>query len=219
MNSGVGVQKNKLKNIYGIGGIVETPLKKLRPFLFTKGLDVGINGLKNMPYELKYNGTVTNTNVQYTSYVVQLSSGLKYLLRQNKKWTPYAALTAGALSYYTEMSIEDSRDPYGCSPIETKPVSFSMIVAGTAETGIRIKTKEKNQGSVSFIEAGVGYVAGTKGKYLRLDNKHTHNPGEGNYQIQFKQNSTGQMHEHSIGTSYRTTTSQLQYHISFAFPF
>lgn len=216
MNSAVGIQQGKLRNAYGFGGAVEVPLKKIKPLKFTTGFDFGINGMKKMPYELDFNGAITETNVHYTSYVWQLSSGLKYIFRDNKKWTPYAAVSAGALSYYTDMAIEDPHDSDGCSPMETKPVLFSMILSGTAETGIRIQPRQRGRGSIAYIEAGAGYVAGTRGKYLRLENnKHDHD--EDSYLAKFKYNPTGEVHEHSLGMLYKTTTSMLAFHAALVF--
>lgn len=217
MINGTGIQEDKLKTAYGIGAQFEAPFKKVNPLKFTVGFDFGINGMKKVPYELQFRNSVTNTNVHYTSYLMQLSSGVKYLLRDNKKWSPYAALSGGLLSYYTEMSIEDPHDRDGCSPLETKPVLFSMVLASKAETGVRIKTKKRCRGSVSYFEAGVGYVAGTRGRYLNLSNDHHNHDEESEYMIKFRHNTTAEEHNHSLGKVYRTAASQLALHAALVF--
>jgi hypothetical protein len=218
MQTASGVQKGKLRNVYGIGGAFESRLKKISPLRFTAALDLGINGIKNQPYDLDFNGYVTSTRVHYTSYVVRASAGLKYIFREEKLLSPYAAVSAGGLNYYTSMSIEDPDDPDGCSPMETKPVSYSLVFAGTAEAGLRYKIRHGNSNDASFIEAGAGYLAGTKGRYLRLEKKPGHNHSEDDYMMKFTQNSTGQVHDHPLGSLYRTAASQLAFHIGYVYP-
>jgi len=218
MQTGTGVQKGKLRNVYGFGATFESRLKALYPLKFTVGLDFGINGLKNQPYDLDFNGYITSTSVQYTSYVILLSAGLKYILWEEKALSPYAGVSVGGLNYYTSMSVEDQDDPDGCSPMETKPVSYSLVFAGKAEAGLRYKIKNGDRNGASFIEAGAGYLAGTKGKYLRLEKKPGHNHSDDDYMMKFTQNSTGQVHDHPLGSLYRTATSQLVFRVAYVCP-
>lgn len=220
MLTGVGVQKGRLDNAWGMGGTFEMPFKTVRALKFTAGLGFGINGFKTMPVELSFNGSSTKTDVNYTSYLFQLAPGLKYVFREGKKWSPYCGLSAGLLSYYTDMSVEDPNDPLGCSPIDTKPVSYSMVLMCAAETGIRIKMRQRRSGSLSYIEAGVGYIAGSRGRYLQFSkemNMDSENMDDA-YMIKFKQNSTGIVHEHGIGAMHKTAASQLAVHIGLVFP-
>ncbi len=216
-NSGVGEQRGKYDNMYGLGTTFEFPFKNLSAVHFTTAFDAGINGIKSMPVQLDFNGSSTKTDVNYTNYAFRLTPGLKYLVRENRKWSPYTALSVGLMSYYTEMSIRDPQDPRGCSPLQRKTVSFSLLVMGMAETGIRIKTKKKSEGSISSIEIGGGYLLGSRAKYLQLSEQHTSESDEEEFMIKFKQNSTGIIHEHMMGTMHRTTTHQLMFHVSVAF--
>src|SRR5690349_12070848 len=90
MQTAAGVQQGKLRNVYGLGATFESRLRKECPLKFTAGLDFGINGIKNQPYDLDFNGYITSTSVQYTSYVTMFSAGLKYVAREGKAVSPYA---------------------------------------------------------------------------------------------------------------------------------
>src|SRR4051812_33736697 len=104
MNTGAGPQRGKFDNAFGLGTQVDFPFKYISALKFTAGFNAGINGFKKIRYTLDFNGSNTDVDVNYTNYLFQLSPGLKYVFREGKAWSPYAAINAGLMSYYTDMA-------------------------------------------------------------------------------------------------------------------
>ena len=122
MNTAMGEQMGKFKNAYGMGAGLRMAIKKASPLKLFLNADVSINGIKSMPYEFEFRNALTQTNINYTSYIFQWSSGMRYFFKEGSKLNPYTGIGMGMLTYSTDYAIEDPKNPDGCHALETRKI-------------------------------------------------------------------------------------------------
>jgi hypothetical protein len=172
-------------------------------------------GMETREADLSFSGSNAKTDVNYYSSLSKLTGGIVYIPMHGAFVSPYISLQAGTVWYRTKLVIEDPDDPGACSPVQTKNVKMSFSAVGNVESGLKIRMRqEKNPW---YLQASVGYNIGTKASYIKLGdepNDETTQP----FNSKFKM-SNGSIHEHAIGTMYRTRTSQIVYSLGVSFSF
>ena len=147
----------------------------------------------------------------------QLGAGLRYVFNEGKTVAPYSGIGAGFLFYETGYTIQDPKNPDGCHALESKSLQSDQSFTGRLEGGIRLATKWGSvPGRPVYLDIGLAYLRGTTADYIHLS-KHGA-PGEGKaYSVKF-QTPAHEVHEHVIGTTYRTPVSQFMFHIGAVIP-
>ena len=183
---------------------------------FIISADFNSTGTEEKSIDLNFNGSNATTNVNYYSSLNKITGGGIFVPFHGSLVSPYISTQAGVMWYHTKLVIEDPDDPSACDPLETKNVKTSVTPVANLESGIKVQLKRKGK-KPFFLQAGVGYNIGTRATYIKLGdeaNDETTMP----YTSKFKM-SDGSVHQHSIGTMYRTQTSQLVYSLGINFYF
>lgn len=178
--------------------------------------DWAIAGTETKKIDLNFGGIYGSTDVDYTSTMNKFMVGGVYAPLNGSFITPYVSLQGGTVWYRTKFYINDPYDNDFCRPEQNRNVKMSFSLAANAESGIKVRLR-KQSGRQMYAQAGVGYTIGTKASYIKLGDEPD---GENTqpYTSKFK-TSNGSTHTHSIGTLYRTQTSQLSYSIGLNFEF
>jgi hypothetical protein len=212
---GTGAQAGKLEG-GGLGLQYEgfkSPTSKLG---FIISADFNSTGCEEQSIDLNYNGSNTKTDVNYYSSMNKITGGGILAPLQGSLVSPYLSMQGGVMWYRTKLVIEDPDDPSACDPLETKNVKTSVTPVVNLESGVKVQLKRKTKKPL-FLQAGVGYNIGTRASYIKLGdgpNDETTLP----YTSKFRMGD-GSVHQHSIGTMYRTRTSQLVYSVGINFYF
>jgi len=213
--NGTGAQAGKLEG-GGIGFQYEgfkSPTTKLGLII---SADFNSTGCEEHEIDLNYNGSNTKTDVNYYSSLNKITGGGIFAPLHGSLVSPYLSMQAGVMWYRTKLVIEDPDDPSACDPLETKNVKMSVTPVANLESGVKVQLKRKGKKPL-FLQGGVGYNVGTRASYIKLGdepNDETTQP----YTSKFKMGD-GSVHQHSIGTMYRTRTSQLVYSVGINFYF
>lgn len=216
MHTAAGEQVGKFKNAYGLGVGLEMAVKKASPLKLVVNGDAAVNGMKSMPYEFEFRNVLTKTEIEYTSSVIELTSGLRYVFNESKKLKPYAGLGMGLLRYNTGYAIQDPENPDGCHAIEAEKIQADNAFIGKMEGGLRYASKWKMGGGRNVLfDAGFSYKRGTSAEYMRLGKDHTTEGAV--YSVKF-QSATHEVHEHPIGKVYNTPVNQLAFHVGLIIP-
>ena len=212
---GKGPQAGKLEG-GGIGLQYEgfkSPTTKLG---FIISADFNSTGTEEKSIDLNFNGSNAKTDVNYYSSLNKFTGGGIFVPLHGSFVSPYISMQAGVMWYHTKLVIEDPDDPSACDPLETKNVKTSVTPVGNVESGLKVQIKRKGKKPI-FLQGGVGYNIGSRASYIKLGeepNDETTQP----YTSKFKM-SDGSVHQHSIGTMYRTPSSQLVYSLGVNFYF
>ena len=213
---GVGAQAKKLEG-GGIGFQYEGFKSQNAKLGFIIAADFNSTGCEEKDIDLNFGGSNTKTEVNYYSSLNKITGGGILIPRHGSSFSPYISMQAGVMWYRTSLVIEDPDDPSACDPLETKNVKTSVTPVANVESGVKLQMKRKDKKSPLFLQAGVGYNMGTRATYIKLGdepNDETTQP----YTSKFKMDD-GSVHQHSIGTMYRTTTSQLVFSLGISFYF
>ena len=212
---GKGAQAGKLEG-GGLGLQYEGFKSPTTRLGFIISADFNSTGTEEKSIDLNFNGSNATTNVNYYSSLNKITGGGIFVPFHGSLVSPYISTQAGVMWYHTKLVIEDPDDPSACDPLETKNVKTSVTPVANLESGIKVQVKRKGK-KPFFLQAGVGYNIGTRATYIKLGdeaNDETTMP----YTSKFKM-SDGSVHQHSIGTMYRTQTSQLVYSLGINFYF
>lgn len=217
MNTAAGEQIGKFKNAYGLGVGVEIPIKKESSLKLIANVDAGNNGMKSEPYEFEFRNVITKTAIDYSSNILELTTGLLYVFNENKYFKPYAGLSTGMLRYRTGYVIEDPEDTDGCHPIEAEKIQADKSFIGKAEGGLRFASPwDKGLTRGILFDVGFTYKVGTSAEFMRLSNKHS---AAGVDYIAKFQTPTNEVHEHAIGKIYNTHVNQFGFYFGVILPF
>jgi hypothetical protein len=200
---GIGVQYERFKS----------PASKIG-YIIT--LESNYSGMETREADLSFGGSNAKTDVNYYSSLNKLTGGGIYSPLHGAFVSPYISVQGGVMWYHTKLVIEDPDDPSACSPVQSKNVKLSLAAIGNVESGVKIRMRKSNI-NPWYIQASVGYNFGSEASYIKLGdepNDETTQP----FNTKFKM-SNGSIHEHSIGTMYRTRTSQLVYSLGVSFSF
>lgn len=214
-SQGIGTQKGKFEGI-GFGAQYQgfkTPTSKIGVLI---SYDWQLAGMETKRIDLNFGGIYGSTDVNYTSTMNKLTSGLVYAPMNGAFVTPYISAQAGFLWYRTKFYINDPYDSDFCRPEENRNVKMSFALAGNVESGVKVRLR-KEKGRQLYAQAGVAYTIGSRARYIKLGDEPNDESTQ-SYTSKFK-TSNGGTHAHSIGTMYRTNTSQLSYSLGLNFEF
>jgi hypothetical protein len=217
MNTAAGEQIGKFKNAYGLGVGLEIPVKKASPLKLMVNVDAGNNGMKSEPYEFEFRNVITKTSIDYSSNILELTTGLRYVFNESKSFKLYTGLSTGMLRYKTGYVIEDPEDSDGCHPLEAEKIQADKSFIGKVEGGLRFASPWDIGVTKSILfDIGVTYKVGTLAEFMRLTNKLS---AEGIDYVTKFQTPTNEVHEHAIGKIYNTPVNQFGFHFGVILPF
>ena len=210
---GKGVQNGKFEGA-GFGGQFEhykSPSSKIGVLV---SYDWTLAATETKRIDLNFGGIYGSTDVNYTSTMNKLMGGLVYAPLNGSFVSPYISAQGGVLWYRTKFYINDPLDTDYCRPEENRNVKISLALAGQVESGIKVRLR-KQPGRQMYAQAGVAYTIGTRAKYIKLG-EEPDGENTSSYTSKFRA-SNGSTHMHSIGTMYKTQTSQLVYSVGVSF--
>jgi hypothetical protein len=212
---GKGVQSGKL-DAGGFGLQFERFHSATAKIGFVISFESNYTGMEEREADLSFGGSNATTEVNYYSSLNKFTAGGIYSPMHGSFVSPYVSVQGGTMWYRTKLVIEDPDDPSACSPVDTKNVKLSLSAVGNVETGVKIRLRKEPRNPM-YLQASVGYNIGTEASYIKLGeepNDETTLP----YTTKFKM-SNGSIHEHGIGTMYRTRTSQVVYSLGLSWSF
>ncbi|HEY0677346.1 MAG TPA: hypothetical protein VGD17_03630 [Chitinophagaceae bacterium] len=212
----VGDQGKHINQMHGIVLSYDFKLKDV-PFYLVPEIGLNIYGLKTLEQDLPFsNGYVTRTDVNYTTSVNTYAAMLRFQPSTGRNFQPYAAIRTGFLVYYSKMTIEDPQDPLGCRALEKKALVKDFTWLASGGLGFRLDGKAfSGKESKVEIDFGAFYTHGGEADYLKMTNSQHHDPDPKSrmYYVRFEHIPSGEVHEHAIGTVYRTSTQLLEFRL------
>ncbi len=204
--------------------------KKVKGFSLGTHLGYGSYASQSQPQEYKFSdGTITQTTVDLSSSIASGSLSARYAPFIHKKVSPFAEIQGGYMDMFSDLYIEDPKDPLGCRALESNTLinSGSLFYAVGGGLQVYIGKSEKNK---HLLELSARTLWGGEMEYANMNRLYNHadvtgNPmpeaemGEKPLMVTFINASTSQQHMHRVAELYthplRMLQIQLQYVIRF----
>jgi hypothetical protein len=192
------------------------------------GIDLSIGSYASTRKKQTFNfgnGTSTETWVNYSSNVWQASITGKVFILQNKKAMPYVSGKAGYTSFYSNIYIEDPKDPGGCKALQKRTLIKDGTISAGYGGGLQLgwslfgkKVKKENK----YIDISIHKISGSNIDYINTKKLiDASNPPTGTngkpLNVQFINATTQQIHEHEVAEVYTTPLRMLECKISMVF--
>jgi hypothetical protein len=188
-----------------------------------------VYGKKTEPIHFNTYGYEVNTNLNLKNDFTNVSLYSRYKLgKLNNFLTPFAEGKLGWAFLSTRLNIEQSMDMGGCQPVQPNTVHEDNAWVGYAGGGIDIKLRglcRKDQAErelSAYITIAAGYSFGGKLEYFNPEHAdqttHQHSDTQ-NYNAEFINYQTGELHEHTIGTLQTSRISMAEFKIGLGFRF
>jgi hypothetical protein len=171
-------------------------------------------------------GSTTVTNVRYGSNVFQANAFTRIDILQKGNIIPYVKGSAGLAKFYSNVTVEDPKDPDGCHPLEKKSLIKDNVFATGYGAGVRVDMRsfcsKMNKGD-EWIDFSVTRVTGGNVDYINTKRlkEHYHtptvtDPKSGQPIIQrFINASTQSIHEHQVAELYTSPLKMLEFRIGY----
>ena len=213
----VGGQGDYINQMHGAVLSYDFKIKN-SPFYIAPEIGLNVYGMKTLQQELPFdNGYVTRTDVNYTTSMNSYGVVLRVQPSTGKKFQPYGAARFGALHYHSNMTIEDPEDPLGCKALERKALLNDLTWMASAGAGFRLDGSVfSGRHSIVSLDFGAFYTRGGEAEYLKMSKGHDHtamDPKSRMYYVKFQHIPSGEVHEHAIGTIYKTTSQLLEFRL------
>jgi len=213
----VGEQGEAISQMHGAVLTYEFKVKNT-PFYIGPELGLNVYGLKTIEQELPFdNGYVTKTDVNYTTSMNTYGIIMRIQPQTGKNFQPYGAVRFGALHYHSNMTIEDPEDPLGCKALEKRALVKDLTWMASAGMGFRLDGKAfSGRQSKVALDFGAFYTRGGEAEYLKMSKGHDHanmDPKAKMYYVDFQHIPTGEVHQHAIGTVYKTRSQLLEFRL------
>lgn len=166
------------------------------------------------------NGAITETNVRFSSNVVNIHPVIGYDLVKDGKIVPYVTAKVGATNFYSSIYIEDPHDADGCRPLQNRNVFGDVTFSYGAGAGFRLDGQQlfKSRSNNWALDLSVNYLTGGTLDYINvrhLQDNATPNPKE--FKVQFVNVTTNEIHEHKVAQVYTSKLRQLDIRLSFVY--
>jgi hypothetical protein len=191
------------------------------------GLETGIGTYAQFNKEQTFQfpgGNITRTRVNYTSNVLSGALTVRYNLTRKGKLTPFVALKPGYQHFYSNIYVEDPRDPDGCRALEQENILKDGAAVMGYGGGLRYNLgKGPNNRGTHWIEFSADYLQGGRIDYIntrQLKDGHQHNAqgaGDGTAKpllVRFVNVSTQNIHDHSVAEVYNSRINLLNLRLS-----
>jgi hypothetical protein len=161
-------------------------------------------------------GTTTITDVQFSSSIASI--GGKVLLESPKPKTvkPYGSMQFGGLSMFSDLFIEDPRDPLGCRALEARTLVNDITWYTALGGGVKFDMSARKRPGRNYLDLGFNYVAGGQMQYANMSRIHQHSPTDPAkddvmpLNVRFINISTNEIHEHQVAQLYTHALRSLQ---------
>jgi hypothetical protein len=203
--------------------------KTVKGFSIGTHLGYGSYASQSQPQEYRFiDGTITYTNVNLSSSIASGSLSARYAPLISKKFSPFAEIQGGYLGMFSDLYIEDPRDPLGCRPLESNTLvsSGSLFFALGGGIQLYLGQGKKDGKQKHLLELSARTLWGGEMEYANMNRLYNHaevtgNPmpdpemGETPLMVTFINASTSQQHMHTVAELYnhplRMVQIQLQY--------
>jgi hypothetical protein len=186
-------------------------------------------GTANVPIEINSYGNVMSTNMKVHNNFTNIGLYSRYkLINSGSFITPFAEGKIGWGFLSTRMEMEESRDMGNCEPVQPNTVHQDGSWIGYAGLGLDIKLtgifrKEKEERNIkTYLTIAAGYNAGGKISYFNaehVDNSCGTTDSQVDYNAQFVNTTTQELHYHTIGSLQTSHLSMTELKVGFGFRF
>ena len=197
------------------------------------GAEIGIGNYAYVTKEqdLRFaDGSGIKTDVIYSSNVVNAAAILRGNILQKGKVIPYVSAKGGISSFYSNIFVEDPKDPSSCKALERKNIindnTFFTAYGGGLQMDLSLFVKKAKPGDFT-IDIGLNKINGGKLNYINTKNIQAHvhtdpnmpqEPGKGEpLNIQFINIATQTIHEHQVAELYNSPLRMLDIKIGMLF--
>jgi hypothetical protein len=220
-----GDMKKGFKAEHGIGMEMLFALKKA-PFIWLGAdLQVGTYGSSSRRETFTFrDGSSTETDVNLNSQIGNFGARMRFekpRTDNSKRLIPYGQITAGLLSMYSTLYVEDPHDEDGCRPLEKRTTvkDYTWYAGGGA--GLMYDLSKPSSRSRSFIDLSVSCIGGGKQEYANMGKVYetnVTNPSEGKpLNVRFVNVSTNEEHEHRVADIYEHPVKLVQVQVRFVY--
>jgi hypothetical protein len=199
---------------------------------FAKKLWVGVQaGFGGYAYKTERqfyqfdNGFTTETDVRFSSNVLNGHAVIGYNFFEGGKIVPYITARAGATNFFTNIFIEDPHDFDGCRPLENRNVFGDVSFSGGVGIGAKLdgrnlfKSRDKNWA----IDISVNYLSGATMDYLNVRKLQSSVPQpddpKKDFMVKFINVSTSEIHEHKVAQVFTSSLKQVDIRIGYLYRF
>lgn len=197
------------------------------------GIELGIGTYAYITKEQTFvfdNGSSTRTNVNYSSNVFQAVLVSEVDILQKGKVVPYVKGHAGLAKFYSNVTVEDPKDPDGCHPMEKKSLIRDNTLSVGYGAGVRISMQgfcSKMSGS-EWIDFSVTRVSGGDVSYINTKRLKDHYHADPNAPAdpkstpvtqRFINASTNSIHEHQVAELYTSPLRMLEFRLGYVVRF
>jgi hypothetical protein len=186
-------------------------------------------GTLNQPIEINSYGNVMSTNMKIHNDFTNISLYTRYRLKSlNNFITPFVEGKLGWGFLSTRMHMEESMEMGNCEPVQRNTVHQDGSWIGYAGMGLDVKLtgifrKEKEERNIkTYFTLAAGYSEGGKITYFNAehaDKTSGNNDSQVDYNAQFINIQTQELHYHTIGSLQTARLSMTEFKIGLGFRF
>jgi hypothetical protein len=186
------------------------------------GLELGIGIYANKRIEQTFqfdNNTSSVVPVNYNSNVFNASLQARLnLLSDKNNVIPYINAKGGLYNFFSNIYLEDPKDPVGCHALEQKNIINDNTMYWSAGGGLQIDpvifSKRKHSGRV-MIDISANTIHGGTIDYINtkhlIDAQTVTDPAGKPLNVQFVNASTQAIHEHTVAQVYTSPLRLLEF--------
>ena len=215
----VGTMAQSMNNAFGI--TLEASRKFKSPFSFGAEVALGTYGYQTSRQQYTFDdGSVTETDVNVSNNLLNLSLTGKHFLRNSKKINPYISGKIGWSWFTTTLTIEDPADEFSCHPIESDILYRDNTYSVSGGAGVRIdfNTLFKNMETRRmYFDVSVHATSGGNIRYMNSEIEPAHRTPDQDVIAKFLNTQTQVVHEHHVGHVYSSVLNMVEYRLGVVF--
>jgi len=186
----------------------------------------GIYAIENFGLQYRMGNNFVNTNIQYSSSMLQGGAMVNYYFNRTKKLQPFVGVRAGYAEVFTSFFIEDPRDPTACIALESDVVQSDGTFTYGLGTGARWFLGSGLGAPRTFLEFSASWVQGGNINYVNANSIAHHSAppptqqsGSNGVNVNFVNPTTNDVHKHSIAEVHNSDFRMLQMRLSYIMHF
>jgi hypothetical protein len=226
-------QGDMAKNIKPVHSVQLAAMRQLPGCLsrIHLGIEGGIGTYAQLTRQQTFvftDGSSTQTDVLYSSNVINGGLMSRVDLVQGKKITPYVTGKAGYAKFYSNINVQDPEDVDGCRPLERR----SLIKDGTFTTAygggfkVDVTARRNKKKGIDFIDFSVTRVGGGSIDYINTKKLKDHyhsaadtDPKSRPLVQRFINVNSQAIHEHQVAEVYNSPLRLVEFRIGYTVSF
>lgn len=196
------------------------------------GVETGIGNYATIVREQTFtfrDGSSTRTFVNYTSNVWNAAAGARFILLNKDAVLPFVTAKAGYQQFYSNVFVEDPRDPEGCRALERKSILKDGSATFSYGGGIRAELSRIFKGVVpgrNWVELSVTQTRGGNIEYINTRQLKDKAPAPDDpdaikrpLNMRFINASTQNIHEHQVAEVYTSALRTVDVRLTYVYRF